>query len=324
MSAPARREASRCTASSSARHPPGSSAPSWAFSCTGAPTRCPPGPSRSAPLGTIDSTLWYAHNPYSEWYGNTIRIEGSPAQQHQATVYGGAPYDDFLDAWQASFDADAFLAVIADSGARYVVPTTKHHDGVALWDASAPGDRNTVRRGRTATLICSGVQGRRRPRWPALRRLLLRRPRLALHRTSHDRLRRRPPQPAGGQALRRLRVRPHDRPDRPLLPDLLWGDIEWPDAGKPDGPTSLAQMLRHYYAPAPRAWSTIAGVRTHWDFRTSEYEYGRQFETGVWGALPRHRLLVRLQPTRGRLDLAAPATPSCCSSTWPRAAATCC
>ncbi|BDZ65191.1 alpha-L-fucosidase [Agromyces mangrovi Wang et al. 2018] len=26
-------------------------------------------------LGTIDSHQWYAHNPYAEWYFNTIRIE---------------------------------------------------------------------------------------------------------------------------------------------------------------------------------------------------------------------------------------------------------
>ena len=32
-------------------------------------------------LGTIDDwTHWFKHNPYAEWYYNTIRIEGSRAR----------------------------------------------------------------------------------------------------------------------------------------------------------------------------------------------------------------------------------------------------
>ena len=34
-------------------------------------------------LGTVDDKEWFKHNPYAEWYWNTIRIEGSPAQKHQ-------------------------------------------------------------------------------------------------------------------------------------------------------------------------------------------------------------------------------------------------
>jgi alpha-L-fucosidase len=34
-------------------------------------------------LGTVDGNVWMAHNPYLEWYYNTIRVEGSPAQKHQ-------------------------------------------------------------------------------------------------------------------------------------------------------------------------------------------------------------------------------------------------
>ncbi len=99
-------------------------------------------------LGTIEKEHWFKHNPYAEWYYNTIRIDGSPAQQHQLETYGGAPYDDFIDKWTAEkFDADAVLALVASTGARYFVPTTKHHDGVTLWDAPGTGDRNTVRRG---------------------------------------------------------------------------------------------------------------------------------------------------------------------------------
>ena len=48
-------------------------------------------------LGAVDPDIWFKHNPYAEWYWNTIRIEGSPAQNHHRAVHGGRPYDEFLD-----------------------------------------------------------------------------------------------------------------------------------------------------------------------------------------------------------------------------------
>ena len=44
---------------------------------------------------------WFRHNSYAEWYYNTIRLDGSPAQLHHQQMHGGCDYDDFLDQWQA-------------------------------------------------------------------------------------------------------------------------------------------------------------------------------------------------------------------------------
>ena len=49
-------------------------------------------------LGTIsDWKHWFKHNPYPEWYYNTIRIEGSPASQYHREKFNNCPYDDLLD-----------------------------------------------------------------------------------------------------------------------------------------------------------------------------------------------------------------------------------
>ena len=37
-------------------------------------------------LGTIEMGYWFQHNPYAEWYYNTIRIEGSTSRASTATV----------------------------------------------------------------------------------------------------------------------------------------------------------------------------------------------------------------------------------------------
>ena len=80
-------------------------------------------------------------SPYTEWYQNSIAIEGSPAAVHHAEVHGDRPYDDFVETfldghagWQAEPWADLFEA----AGARYVVLVTKHHDGVLLWPSATP------------------------------------------------------------------------------------------------------------------------------------------------------------------------------------------
>lgn len=69
-------------------------------------------------LGTMEAKTWFPHNPYAEWYFNTIRIEGSPAQEHHKKVHGNAPYDDFLDQWKAEkFNPDQWAELFAYSGA---------------------------------------------------------------------------------------------------------------------------------------------------------------------------------------------------------------
>jgi alpha-L-fucosidase len=83
---------------------------------------------------------WFAHNPYAEWYLNSIRIKGSSSYQYHLESYGQHfSYFDFVPIFKeqsqkADFSlwADLFKRV----GARYVVLTTKHHDGFLLWPST--------------------------------------------------------------------------------------------------------------------------------------------------------------------------------------------
>ena len=81
-------------------------------------------------------------NPYAEWYLNSMQIKGGPTHEHHSRVYGvDYPYDNFVRTFNDA-SSGANLEAIADlcqaSGARYVVLTTKHHDGFALWPSSIP------------------------------------------------------------------------------------------------------------------------------------------------------------------------------------------
>ncbi|MFC3999094.1 alpha-L-fucosidase [Nocardiopsis sediminis] len=234
-------------------------------------------------LGTIDRPTWFRHNPYAEWYANTVRIDGSPAQEHQRQAHGGAPYDDFLDQWGAEeFDPDAMVALFARTGARYVVPTSKHHDGIALWDAPGTGTRNTVHRGPRRDLIGEFEQASRRA---GLRFGVYYSGGLDWNFSDHppitdDHFQSRRPLGEDYNAFAYAHVK--DLIDR-YRPDVLWNDIEWPDSGKREGPGGLVELFDHYYATVPHGVVNDRWGLTHWDFRTSEYQQGTESEnSGMW------------------------------------------
>ena len=82
---------------------------------------------------------------YSEWYWNTlskgpVEKEGSKEQPnltyefHNKNYGPTFPYADFAPMFRAElFDPAHWAEVFEASGAKYVVLTSKHHDGFALW-----------------------------------------------------------------------------------------------------------------------------------------------------------------------------------------------
>ncbi|MRG60282.1 alpha-L-fucosidase [Agromyces sp. CFH 90414] len=226
----------------------------------------------SGALGAVPDDEWYTHNAYAEWYANTIRIEGSPAADHHARVHGGAPYEAFLDEWRAeAYDPVGWARLFRAVGADYVVPTTKHHDGIALWDA--PGtDLTTVARGPRRDLIAPladavraeglrfGVYYSGGLDWSVTD--------APPHRSTPD-LEALRPQDAAYHAYARAHVA--DLVER-FRPDVLWNDIDWPDAGKAPGPGSLDALIAEYRERVPEGIVNDRWGADVWDFRTSEYD----------------------------------------------------
>ena len=72
---------------------------------------------------------WYSRNMYN----NTVR----EFAHHQKT-YGHQRdfgYKDFIPMFRAEkFDADAWVSLFKQAGARYVLPVAEHHDGFAMYD----------------------------------------------------------------------------------------------------------------------------------------------------------------------------------------------
>lgn len=108
-------------------------------------------------LGQIAPDVWFRNNPYAEWYLNTLRIEGSPTYEHHIQTYGkGFDYYRFVPMFNAAaekWDPAVWAERFRKAGARYVVLTTKHHDGFTLWPTSVV---NPKRSGLSATRDLAG------------------------------------------------------------------------------------------------------------------------------------------------------------------------
>ena len=89
-----------------------------------------------------DMSNWFKHNSYAEWYLNTLKFEDGPTREYHNKNYGSDfSYDDFAAGYDSAlkrWKPDEMAALFSEVNARYVVLTTKHHDGFTLWQSDFP------------------------------------------------------------------------------------------------------------------------------------------------------------------------------------------
>jgi alpha-L-fucosidase len=90
--------------------------------------------------GVYSVPAWGDHGQYAEWYWNHI-ADHNPTNiwwQFHAKTYGeNFNYQDFAPRFTAElFDAKQWADLFVRAGIKYVVPTSKHHEGFALWPSA--------------------------------------------------------------------------------------------------------------------------------------------------------------------------------------------
>ena len=90
--------------------------------------------------GVYSTPAWGKVGEYAEWYWNHIadrKPDNVWWQFHKATYGEKFQYKDFAPQFRAElFDAGKWADIFARSGARYIVPTSKHHEGFCLWPSA--------------------------------------------------------------------------------------------------------------------------------------------------------------------------------------------
>jgi alpha-L-fucosidase len=71
---------------------------------------------------------------YAEWYQNGLEGNDSAKKAFHLAKFGNLTYYQLADQFKAElFNPDEWASVFERSGAKYIVLTSKHHDGYALW-----------------------------------------------------------------------------------------------------------------------------------------------------------------------------------------------
>lgn len=74
----------------------------------------------------------------NEWYPRTMYDKNHREYEHHIQAYGPQNefgYKDFIPMFKAEkFNADEWIALFKNAGAKYIMPVAEHHDGFAMYD----------------------------------------------------------------------------------------------------------------------------------------------------------------------------------------------
>ena len=218
------------------------------------------------------------YDPYAEWYLNTVRLEGSPTQEYDRQHYGpNHNYYDFaadFNKESKKWDPAKMAAIFRDAGAKYVVLTSKHHEGFTLWPSKVPnpnqqglhaerdivGDLSEAVRadGLKMGIYYSGGYD-----WTFDRGPIEVNP-------DYDSVK---PQ---SKAYGDYAFAHAEELIRLYHPSVLWNDIDWPKTGK-----TLQLMADYYNATPDGVLDDRYGVQ-HSDFTSPEYAKLDQISKKKW------------------------------------------
>lgn len=225
---------------------------------------------------------WYKNNAYAEWYYNTLLIDGSPTQAYHAKKYGkDFNYYSFAKTFNEQtrkWNPDSWAKLFKETGAGYVVLTSKHHDGFTLWPSKlvnphlAPDQRHSER--DLAGDLSKAVKGAGMRMgfyyssvfdWSFLPGPI---------RVSEDEARLR-----NGQSPEYVKYA--DAQFRELLehynPDIAWSDIGYPPGGHP------LELIADFYNRNPDGVANNRwGPFKFGDFTTPEYKVADAIQAKKW------------------------------------------
>ena len=96
--------------------------------------------------GVYSVPAWGEKGKYAEWYWDSLMKPDSPTQKFHNATYGEKfKYADFAPMFKAEmFDPALWADLFVRSGAKYVVLTSKHHEGFALWPSAQSWNWNAM------------------------------------------------------------------------------------------------------------------------------------------------------------------------------------
>ncbi|MCD7867174.1 MAG: alpha-L-fucosidase [Clostridiales bacterium] len=229
-------------------------------------------------LGEVEAKEFFANNPYAEWYYNSLNIGHGPTYEHHVKTYGkDFRYEDFIPMWKAEkWDPVHWAELFKEAGAKYVVLTTKHHDGFCLFP-SRYTHFNSVEMGPKRDLTGDLTKAVR----DAGIRMGLYYSGLIDWQYANDPICDDPD--LFGNASPTFAYADYSYNQMMELvdtyaPSVFWNDIGWPKQSE----NAMPHFLAHYYNKVKEGVVDDRFNGLYWDFRTKEYQSGKMDRTQKW------------------------------------------
>jgi len=96
--------------------------------------------------GVYSVPAWGPKGRYAEWYWHDMQNKNGQTWKFHVQTYGeDFKYQDFAPMFKAEmFEPKQWAGIFKRSGARYVVLTSKHHEGFCLWPSPQSWNWNSV------------------------------------------------------------------------------------------------------------------------------------------------------------------------------------
>ena len=224
----------------------------------------------SHPNHDFSSADYIKYNPYAEWYYNVMRIDGSPTQAYHREHFG-ADYNYYnfapvFDRETQKWNPDQWATAFRDAGAKYVVLTSKHHEGFTLWPSSTPNptlpkDRQHATRDLVGDLTTAvrkqglrmGIYYSGGYDWTFV-------PGPIKTNADYESVK-----PQSEEYGKYANAQIHELIER-YHPAVLWNDIDWPKTGK------ALEVEADYYNAVPDGVIDDRFGIAHSDFTSPEYQ----------------------------------------------------
>lgn len=209
------------------------------------------------------------YSRYAEWYWHRINSRdkvGKVFREYHNETYGPKfQYQDFVNGFKAEmFNPEEWIDIIEKSGAKYVVLTSKHHDGFALWPSAQSVNWNSVDVGPHRD-ICGELMDAAREK--GLRMGFY----FSLYEWNHPLYHDDVTSYVDNHMIPQLK----DLTSR-YSPDIIWGDGEWEHPSKT---WKSEKFLAWLYNESPVRETVVVNDRwgketrsTHGSFYTTEYD----------------------------------------------------